>query len=56
MVITQIGRKKWWVTALVWEILCKILLKWASFARFPRGTWDEFTKVGLNRTNFNLYD
>ena len=34
--------KNYGITALVQEILCKVSLKWASFARFPRGAWGEF--------------
>ena len=35
------------VTVLVLEIMCKISLKWAFLAHFPRGAWGEFYKSWL---------
>ena len=57
MVITQICRKKIGGSPCLFkEILFEISLKWAFFALFPGEPGVSFTKVGLNRTNFNLSD
>ena len=55
MVITQIVRKNYGVTVLVYEILCKISLKWASFVHFPRGAWGEFYKSWLKSNKFQFF-
>ena len=56
MVITQIGRKELWGNRTCLGDIMQNIAKWVSFACFPRGAWGEFTKNGLNRTNFNLSD
>ena len=53
MVITQNGRKKLGGHhACIGDILCKISLKWVSFARFPRS---EFYKSWLKSNKFQSF-
>ena len=57
MVITQIGRKKLGGHRNCLEDIMQIIAKIGVFCSFSEGSLGaSFTKVGFNRTNFNLSD
>ena len=57
MVITQIGRKKLGGHRACLEDIARNIAKMGVFLLIFRGEpGASFTKVGLNRTNFNLSD
>ena len=57
MIITQIGRKKLGGHRACLGDIVRNTSKMGVFCSFSEGSQGEsFTKVGLNRTNFNLFD